>query len=42
MKMENIQQPTLNIEHLIGLSAWVHWMLGVGCWMFVVPQKHIE
>jgi hypothetical protein len=36
--MENIQHPTSNIEHPIGLRRATHWVLDVGCWMLDVPN----
>jgi hypothetical protein len=41
MKMENIQHPTSNIQHPMGLRRAFHWMLDVGCWMLDVPNKAI-
>ena len=34
--MENIQQPTSNIEHPLSFGLRTYWVLDVGCWMLDV------
>ena len=38
MKLQNIQQPTSNIQHPMDARCGGHWMFDVGCWLLDVFQ----